>query len=127
MFIQCETLVPQDGADDIRFMAGLEPGLLRASRRVISVPPRVIEETFASCPSEDLHQYSDEEVDLVAEGIQTLSPEQRAVIDARFYSNKTLREIAREQTCSFCEVKSIQRQAYQRLKKFLKSHKTKLN
>ena len=75
----------------------------------------------SSSPS---YRLTDEEVELISLGMEILTPLQRRIVQARFFNGLRLRQIAKQESLTFCGVKEIQRQAYYRLGKFIKSHRS---
>ncbi len=87
------------------------------SRRVFEEIP----ETFPENSSVEEEVCNKEMLEQLAEALQTLEERERDIIILRFYSGKSLKEIAEKMGISYSYVKILQNKAFDKLKKLLEN------
>lgn len=85
------------------------------TRRVFDEIP----ETFPENSSVEEEICNKEMLEKLADALQTLDERERDIIILRFYSGKTLKEIAEKMDISYAYVKVLQNKAFDKLKKLL--------
>lgn len=85
------------------------------TRRGYDEIPETLED--GSCVEEEV--CSAEMLGLLARALEALDERERDIVILRFYSGKTLREIAKQMGISYAYVKVLQNKAFEKMKKFL--------
>lgn len=77
-----------------------------------------VPETFEDGSSVEEEVCNAEMLETLAKALETLDERERDIIIRRFYSNKTLKDIAEQMGISYAYVKILQNNAFAKIKKF---------